>query len=129
VNQALGIARNGGGPTVIEAVTYRLSDHTTADDARRYRGEDEVKNAWKVEPLLRLRKYLIDNGHWSDAQEEELKNECSQQVEAAVAEYMNTPKQTSDAMFDYLFANPPKHLLEQREQARHYAGKSGHGSH
>lgn len=128
VGQALAIARNGGGPSLIEAITYRLSDHTTADDASRYRPADEVKNAWKVEPLIRLRKYLIDTSAWSEERETALKAECSQRVEAAVQEYTHTGKQPTDAMFDYLFAKLPKHLREQRELARKYSSASGaHG--
>jgi 2-oxoisovalerate dehydrogenase E1 component subunit alpha len=128
VGQALAIARNGGGPSLIEAITYRLSDHTTADDASRYRPADEVKNAWKVEPLIRLRKYLIDTGAWSEEKETALKTECSKRVEAAVEEYAHTGKQSTDAMFDFLFAKPPRQLQEQREQARKYSTASGaHG--
>jgi len=130
VSQALAIARNGGGPSLIEAITYRLSDHTTADDASRYRPADEVKNAWKVEPLLRLRKYLTDTGAWNEQQEVELKAECAKRVEAAVEEYMNTPKQPVEAMFNFLFARLPKHLEEQREQARRNASNGrAHGGH
>ncbi len=92
VAQSLAKARSGGGPTVIEAITYRLSDHTTADDASRYREASEVKDAWKIEPLLRLRKYLIDTGAWSEAQEATLKEECGRQVDAAVEVYLNMPK-------------------------------------
>lgn len=125
VTQALAIARNGGGPALIEAITYRLSDHTTADDATRYRPADEVKNAWKVEPLIRLRRYLMDSGAWDESREETLRAEASKLVEAAVEDYLQTPKQSTDAMFDYLFARPPKSLLEQRELARRYSGSHG----
>ena len=59
-------ARHGHGGSLIEAVTYRLSDHTTADDARRYRSEAEVKDAWNREPLKRLRNYLVAQKAWSD---------------------------------------------------------------
>src|SRR5688500_8614439 len=62
VTQAAHKARNGGGPTVIEALTYRLSDHTTADDATRYRAAEEVSEAWKLEPLIRMRKLLESRG-------------------------------------------------------------------
>jgi 2-oxoisovalerate dehydrogenase E1 component alpha subunit len=127
VSEALERARSGGGPTVIEAVTYRLSDHTTADDATRYRKELEVKEAWAVEPLLRLRAYLVGVKAWDDAREEALKAECARQVEAAVEEYLNTPKQPTDAMFDHLFANAPRNLQAQREMARHYAAIGGGG--
>src|SRR5262245_9775139 len=72
VGTALERGRKGEGPTLIEAVTYRLSDHTTADDARRYRSKDEVEQAWKVEPLARLRTYLVGIGAWNDEQERAL---------------------------------------------------------
>jgi len=126
VGEALATARRGEGPTVIEAVTYRLSDHTTADDATRYRREKEVKEAWRTEPLLRMRAYLLKAGAWDDAREEQLKTECAAQVDAAVEEYLQTPKQSTDSMFDFLFARMPKSLAEQREQARRYAASSGH---
>ncbi len=131
VGQALGIARNGGGPALIEAITYRLSDHTTADDASRYRRSEEVQAAWQVEPLLRLRKYLADTGAWSQAQEDELKEQCGRDVEAAVAEYLRTGKQPVASIFDSLFAKLPKSIQEQREEAVRYAaqGGSAHGSH
>src|SRR6202035_1153326 len=58
VGEALARARRGEGPTLIEALTYRLSDHTTADDASRYRDVSEVKQAWGKEPFLRLRAHL-----------------------------------------------------------------------
>jgi 2-oxoisovalerate dehydrogenase E1 component alpha subunit len=125
VEKALGIARNGGGPTLIEAITYRLSDHTTADDASRYRPDQEVKDAWTLEPLIRIRKYLLRTGIWTDADEQALKIDCVAQVDEAVKEYLHTPKQSSDAMFDYLFARMPKNLRAQRDNARKYASQQG----
>ena len=122
VGEAVARARRGEGPTLIEALTYRLSDHTTADDASRYRDQSEVREAWEKEPLLRLRAYLTRLKAWDDAREEALKVECAREVEAAVDQYLSAPKPTTDAMFDHLFANPPKGLLEQREIARRYAG-------
>jgi len=128
VGRALARARTGGGPTVIEAMSYRLSDHTTADDASRYRSNEEVAEAWKVEPLVRLRKLLESRGVLDDAREQVMKAEFSREVEAAVQEYMNTPKQSTDAMFDYLYGNAPKYLEEQKALARRYAG-TGRKSH
>ena len=124
VGEAVARARRGDGPTLIEALTYRLSDHTTADDASRYRDQGEVKEAWEKEPLLRLRAYLTKLKAWDDAHEEALKAECAREIEVAVDQYLSGPKPSTDAMFDHLFANPPKGLLEQREIARRYA--SGH---
>jgi 2-oxoisovalerate dehydrogenase E1 component alpha subunit len=127
VGEALEAARRGAGPAVIEALTYRLSDHTTADDASRYRDEDDVKRAWRVEPLLRLRRFLIDAGRWSDARETALQARCAAEIEAAVAEYLGGAKPSTDAMFDHLFAVAPPHLSAQRLLARKYGSKtSGH---
>jgi TPP-dependent pyruvate/acetoin dehydrogenase alpha subunit len=55
-----------------------------------------------------------------------LKAECTSRVEAAVEEYLHTPKQSTDAMFDYVFARLPKSTREQRDFARRYAASSGH---
>ena len=121
VAAALATARKGGGPTVIEALTYRLSDHTTSDDASRYRSAEEVQAAWQKEPLLRLRRYLTQQGAWDDGREAALKAECTHEVEAAVDAYLGTARPSTDAMFDHLFATPTKALIEQREIARRYA--------
>ncbi len=72
VSEALEAARRGAGPALIEALTYRLSDHTTADDASRYRSGQEVKDAWALEPLIRIRAYLRRAGLWNDAKEKSL---------------------------------------------------------
>jgi 2-oxoisovalerate dehydrogenase E1 component alpha subunit len=128
VAKAAAKARSGGGPTVIEALSYRLSDHTTADDATRYRSSAEVDEAWKVEPMIRLRKLLVSRGALDEQREQAMKSEYSREVEAAVQEYLSTPKQSTDSMFDYLFANPPRNLAEQKEVARRYAG-TGRPSH
>ena len=123
VAEALNAARRGAGPCLIEALTYRLSDHTTADDASRYRSAHEVKEAWALEPLIRVRQYLRNSGAWTEAEEQALLKDCTREVDAAVNEYLNTPKQSTDAMFDTLFAELPLHLREQRAIARKYGAK------
>jgi 2-oxoisovalerate dehydrogenase E1 component alpha subunit len=128
VSAALEKARSGGGPTVIEAMSYRLSDHTTADDATRYRSEEEVARAWKLEPLIRMRTLLQSRGLLDEAREQAMKAEYSQEVEEAVKEYLSTPKQSIDSMFDYLYANPPRYIETQKAVARRYAG-TGRPSH
>jgi 2-oxoisovalerate dehydrogenase E1 component alpha subunit len=125
VSDALETARRGGGPCLIETLTYRLSDHTTADDASRYRSDAEVKDAWAIEPMIRIREYLIRAGAWNDAKEQTLLHDCARQVDAAVNEYLHSAKPTTDAMFDYLFEALPTHLHEQRTSARHYSSKPG----
>ncbi len=114
---ALAKARSGGGPTLIEALTYRLADHTTADDASRYRSPDELAAAWKLEPILRLRTYLVENGAWDKAKEDALLKECNEQVQAAAQAYLDTPPPTAEQMFDHLYAALPAALQKQRAAA------------
>ena len=73
VEQAIAAARSGQGPRLIEALTYRLGDHTTADDAARYRPPEEVQAHWKEEPIARLRAYLVGQKAWGKAEEEQLR--------------------------------------------------------
>jgi pyruvate dehydrogenase E1 component alpha subunit len=110
-------ARHGHGGSVIEAVTYRLSDHTTADDARRYRADEEVKDAWAREPLKRLKQYLIAQGAWSEAEDEAWKADCAKRVDAEVNAYLETRAQPVAAMFDYTYAELPTDLVRQKQQA------------
>ena len=121
VAAALERARSGGGPSVIEALTYRLSDHTTSDDATRYRPAAEVEAAQRIEPLIRTRVFLESRGLWNEEAEAALRRECGEAVETAVKQYLATPKQSTDTMFDYLYAQLPPALRAQREDARRYA--------
>jgi len=112
-------ARAGGGPSFIEAVTYRLGDHTTADDARRYRDAKEVE-AWMVkDPMIRLRKFLNDRGLWDDAKQAALE----ERGKVIVAEVVKTAETivapATDDIFNYTFAEPlPAELVKQRETMR-----------
>jgi len=115
--RALARARAGEGPTLIEAVTYRLSDHTTADDASRYRDDAEVSRHWAEEPLLRLRQYLAAQGLWSSDQEEALLAQCTAEIAAAADRYLATSPEPPEAMFDHLHAALPPSLAAQRDAA------------
>ncbi len=125
---AIDKARSGGGPTLIEALTYRLGDHTTADDASRYRDPDIVRAEWAREPISRLRAYLISEGAWSKEQEAALHKECASEVEREVGLYLGAPPLGSDAMFEHLYASLPRSLERQREEARRFS-KTGGGDH
>jgi pyruvate dehydrogenase E1 component alpha subunit len=122
---ALDTARGGGGPTLIETLTYRLSDHTTADDSGRYRNPDEVKEAWAFDPLIRVRDYLVRAGAWSSADEQAWAQQCAREIDTAVNDYLKGAKPSTDAMFDHLFAVMPRHLIEQRDVARRYGATTG----
>lgn len=116
VEEALARARAGEGPTLIEAVTYRLGDHTTADDARRYRSDEEVKTHWQQEPIARLKKYLVARGIWSKADEEGLIVDCQRQVEEGAQRYLAIPPQPATSMFDHLYQDLPAALERQRDE-------------
>lgn len=113
VAEALERARSGGGASLIEAITYRLGDHTTSDDAARYRDDAEVTPHWGEDPALRLQKYLVARGSWSKSDEERLLADVHAEVEAAADEYLATPSQDITTIFDHTFAQLPADLAMQ----------------
>jgi pyruvate dehydrogenase E1 component alpha subunit len=117
VSEAIERARTGGGPGLIEAVTYRLSDHTTADDASRYRTAEELSAAWKNDCVPRLRTYLAAQGWWAKDDEEDLVGECKRKVDEAVAAYLALPPPPASDMFDFLYETLPEPLRAQRDAA------------
>jgi pyruvate dehydrogenase E1 component alpha subunit len=105
---ALEKARRGGGPTLIECFTYRISDHTTADDASRYRQKEEVES-WKArDPVRRLRLFMEKKGLWTERYHEEIESQCSVLIDEAVkrAESMEPPDPKE--MLAYTYASPTK---------------------
>jgi pyruvate dehydrogenase E1 component alpha subunit len=125
--QAIEKARAGAGPTLIEALSYRLGDHTTADDATRYRDPEIVQHEWALEPIGRLRAYLSSVGAWNKELEASLLKQCSEEVERAVDAYLRAPSRGSDAMFDHLFASLPRAMRDQRDEARRFDPRRGEG--
>jgi len=117
VARALRRARGGGGASLIEALTYRLSDHTTADDARRYRADAEVSRHWHGEPVARLRQYLVAQGVWNRDTEEHAQASAAEAIDKAAEAYLATPPQPVSAIFDHVFAALPASLIGQRAQA------------
>lgn len=113
--RALEKARQGGGPSLIEALTYRLSDHTTADDASRYRSAKALEEQWQYEPLRRLRGFLLRQGYWREQDDRALKEALNGEVEEAVRAYLDTPRQAPESMFDYLYQEWPAVLQAQRQ--------------
>ncbi|WP_237059789.1 pyruvate dehydrogenase (acetyl-transferring) E1 component subunit alpha [Microbulbifer sediminum] len=116
VADAVERARTGGGPMLIEAVSYRLSDHTTADDASRYCPREELEQARTREPLRRLRLYLEHAGLWDDGREEELQRELAEIMERELHAYREWETDAPTAMFDHLYARLPEALLEQYDE-------------
>lgn len=117
VGDAIEKARRGDGPTLIEAITYRLSDHTTADDATRYQSATEVSDAKTKEPLIRLKQFLKQHHQWDDEKDARLTTECSKEVQDAVDRYLARDPQPVSSMFDYMYAELPSYLMDQRAEA------------
>ena len=114
VGEAIEKARRGEGPTLIEALTYRLCDHTTADDATRYQPKHEVEEATYKEPIGRFKRFLEQQQLWTEAEEKELLRSCAVEVQQAVDDYTNRPAQPLSSAFDYHFESIPDYLIEQR---------------
>jgi len=117
--KAIESARAGRGPHVIEAITYRLSDHTTADDASRYRADKELEEGWDKEPIKRLANFLITQQYASESQLQALQDFCSHEVEESVQRYLDTPAQPNSAMFAYMYKEMPEQLQQQLSQLSH----------
>ncbi|MEL7473894.1 MAG: pyruvate dehydrogenase (acetyl-transferring) E1 component subunit alpha [Planctomycetota bacterium] len=116
--QALDRAREGGGPTFIEAVTYRLGDHTTADDARRYRDQDEVDSWIEKDPIIRTRKYLESKDLWSEDRQRAIEDKAQAMVKEIVSRAEGIEKPSTDDFFDHMFAELPEELRRQRDTMR-----------
>jgi pyruvate dehydrogenase E1 component alpha subunit len=111
--EALERARSGGGPTLIEAVTYRIGDHTTADDASRYRSDEEVASWRARDPIVRLRRYLEARGLWDDGRESELDAQVHAWVDEQVQAFEAMPPQSPEDLFTHMYGETPPHLQEQ----------------
>lgn len=120
-------AARGGGPTLIEAMTYRLSGHSTSDDPKAYRKDDVVEIWKKRDPLLRLRRHLEHVGAWSDAKQSELEARVDAQIKAAVADAEKAPPPPLESMFDDVYAELPWHLCEQRDELTSGPRVKAHG--
>lgn len=128
ITEALDRARKGEGPTFIEAVTYRLMMHTTADDPKKYRTEEEEKRAWELEPLIRFDKYLREKGIWDDKKEEALAAELKAEVDQAVADFENAETMAGfapDAPFDHVYGTEHPYIEEQRRDYLENMEKEG----
>jgi pyruvate dehydrogenase E1 component alpha subunit len=119
---ALARARSGEGPTLIEAVTYRMNPHTTADDPARYRSSDEVSRWEELDPIERLRRYLQHQGAWTEEWEHEVRERTAAAVEAAVVEAEGTEPFTAGEVFEAMFEAPTTQLRDQRDVLQRQGG-------
>jgi len=113
--EAIERTRRGDGPSLIEAVTYRLGDHTTADDASRYRTEEELEEWEGRDPILRLRRYLVEQGLWDDDQEAVLLEEATSWVDGQIKALEGMEPQAPEEIFTSMYAAMPPHVVEQMQ--------------
>jgi TPP-dependent pyruvate/acetoin dehydrogenase alpha subunit len=111
-------ARAGEGATLIEAVTYRMSVHTTADDPTRYRTDEEVGEWVARDPISRFQTYLKNKDLLSDERIEELEEEIKDEIAEAVERAEKRMEEITDPMFmfDHMYADIPPYLQEQKEE-------------
>jgi 2-oxoisovalerate dehydrogenase E1 component alpha subunit len=116
VRRALERALSGAGPTLIEALTYRMGGHSTSDDPNAYRGSDDLAAWAERDPLARVRRYLVKLGAWDDKQEEVFRREVETRFKEAVEIGERTERPTLESMFDDVYEKLPWHLEEQRAE-------------
>ena len=115
--EAVERARAGGGPTLIEAVTYRIGPHTTSDDPGRYRNADEGLEWARRDPLERVRLFLSERGSWSDAWQAQIENEAATEIDRAIELAEEMPAMTARDIFDAMFEEPTLSLRRQQSEA------------
>jgi 2-oxoisovalerate dehydrogenase E1 component alpha subunit len=114
--QALERARNGEGPTLIEAVTWRYGAHTTSDDPSKYRDQEESKRRRETtDPIMRLERFMRQEGFWDENWANDVQEGIHAEVEQAVAEMERYPSANPEDMFDYVFAEPTWTIAEQKQ--------------
>ncbi|NBP52394.1 MAG: hypothetical protein EBU70_14660, partial [Actinobacteria bacterium] len=115
MRQAVAHTRASGRPSFVEMVTYRLGDHTTADDAKRYRDQEEVER-WKArDPILRIRAFMTKRKLWDDAKEAALKERVEKENADAVARAEGIAAPHRADFFDTMYAEIPQDLAVQRD--------------
>jgi pyruvate dehydrogenase E1 component alpha subunit len=117
-SEAVDRARSGGGPTLIECVTYRIMMHTTADDPKKYRSEEEVELWKQKDPLLRYQKYLHEKKYLSESELDALEEQIKLDIQNAIDRVELRMKELGDPleMFDHLYAELPPHLQAQKAE-------------
>jgi len=124
LKKRLDIARSEFKPALVELVTYRMDDHTTADDASRYRTEETLAPWREKDPIDRLRKYLTAKFGWDEKKETELLEEISGEVEQTVRDFEAESHPEPTDIFEHIYHDMPWHLKEQREEVNRRQGQA-----
>ncbi len=117
--EAVDKARASKGPTLIECFTYRIGDHSTSDDALKYRTKEEVEEWAKKDPIDRLEKYMRKKGLIDDAYKEKVLKQSQEIIEKAVTEFEKLPPPDPKDIFKYVFAEMTP---QQKEEMKDLIG-------
>ncbi len=109
-------ARRGDGPTLIEAVTYRLGGHSTSDDPKAYREERLVEEWKRQDPLVRVRTYLIAQGYWTEADDQAAEDQIKSDIQENLRRAERVELPPVDSLFEDVFDVLPWHLREQQNE-------------
>ncbi len=109
-------ARRGDGPTLIEAVTYRMSFHNTTDNPSRYEDPKEHEEARRRDPIERVQKYLAGLGLWDAKREANLTDELQSEIDSALAAAAAAPVAGPQDLFENVYEHPPQRVLQQRAE-------------
>jgi pyruvate dehydrogenase E1 component alpha subunit len=120
--EAVDRARKGGGPTLIETVTYRMGGHSSSDDPSRYRDAKEEQEWADKDPIPRFQKYLEKAGHWTRKVEEELRAECQKELDDAIVRAEKLGPPAPGTMFEDVYREPTAQLIEQRDDLMSQSG-------
>jgi pyruvate dehydrogenase E1 component alpha subunit len=123
---ALARAVRGEGPTLIEALTYRLSGHSTSDDPKAYRPDAWLDPWRRLDPIPRLRRHIERVAGWTEAQDKELERQLDAELKEAISVAEKTPPPPLDSLFEDVYAELPWHLVEQRDELRRGPRAKGH---
>ena len=114
--EAVEKARRGDGPTLIEAVTYRLGPHSSSDDPTRYRTRDELEAWQKRDPVIRFRRYLEKKQLWSESDEKRAQEDTNREIDEAIKYAEAVARPALETLFTDVYADMPWHLEEQLDE-------------
>jgi len=117
-------ARKGGGPTLIEGVTYRMGPHSSSDDPTRYRSKEELEEWQRRDPITRFRRYLEKKRIWNESDEKKVQDDTNREIDEAIAHAEKIPRPALETLFTDVYADMPWHLEEQLRELQEEKARS-----
>jgi pyruvate dehydrogenase E1 component alpha subunit len=123
-SEAVARALAGDGPTLIEALTYRMGFHNTTDNPKAYRDDAEVADAARRDPIARVEHYLARAGAWDDARALETERSIQQELENAFATASQFAPPDPSQIFEHVYADVPERVRKQKEELEDFRRNS-----